>query len=59
MKYHNHILKKVHDYTIDKEMSKDQSYWEIWKDNKCLNRTLCLRSAKDYIDSNYNETYLV
>lgn len=59
MKYHKHILKKVYDEGIDKEMSKDQSYWEIWKDGKLLNFTIGLNCAKEYIDSGYNETYLV
>jgi hypothetical protein len=60
MKYHNHIIKKVYDASIGEDMNKDQSYYEIYdKNNNFINSTLCLGCAKDYIDSGYNETYLV
>lgn len=59
MKYHNHEIVKIKDETIDKEMSKDQCYYAIQKDGKLLGTTILLSGAKDFIDSNYNETYLV
>lgn len=60
MKYHGHIIKKVYEpLLVDPEMQKDQCVYEIYKDNKFLAMTICLGCAKEYIDSNYNETYLV
>lgn len=61
MKYHNHIIQKIYaPLLVDKEMQKDQCYYAIQdKDGKFLANTICLSSAKDYIDSGYNETYLV
>ena len=57
MKYHGHILKKVYDSSIDD--GGDQFYYEIYdKDGKYLNNTLFLQSAKDYIDSGYDDNYL-
>ena len=58
MKYHGHILKKVYDKSIDD--GGDQFYYEIYdKDGKYLTNTLTLWSAKAYVDSNYDENYLV
>ena len=58
MKYHGHILKKVYDSSIDD--GGDPWYYEIYdKDGKYLANTLTLWSAKAYVDSNYDENYLV
>lgn len=57
MKYHNHIIKKV--YTDLGEDNPRFNYtYEIYKDNKYLNTALSLSSAKEYIDTDYNEIYL-
>lgn len=56
MKYHGHEIKKVH-ADLDDWDGKNYIY-EIYKDGKFLADALVLSSAKDYIDSGYNENYL-
>ena len=57
MKYHKHEIKKV--YTDLGEEDKRLNYtYEIYKDGEHIATALTLSTAKDYIDSGYNETYL-
>lgn len=57
MKYHKHEIKKV--YTdLGEERPKDNYTYEIYKDGEYINTALTLSTAKTYIDSEYNETYL-
>lgn len=57
MKYHGHLLKKVYDGGIDDDSHKT-FYYEIYKDGKFINSALTLSTAKEYIDSGYNDNYL-
>ena len=57
MKYHGHIIKKVYEdlgYT-EKKMN---YVYEIYKDGNYINVAWSLGSAKDFIDSGYDQTYL-
>ena len=57
MKYHDHEIKKVP--TDLGEDDKRLNYTcEIYKDGKYINTALTLSTAKTYIDSGYNDTYL-
>lgn len=58
MKYHNCIIKKV--YTDLGEENKRLNYtYEIYnKDGKYINVALTLSSAKEFIDSGFNQIYL-
>lgn len=56
MKYHGHVIKKVN---MDLEDWDGRNYiYEIYKDGKHIANALVLSTAKDYIDSGYNENYL-
>lgn len=57
MKYHKHEIKKVHTDLGEEDPRKNYTY-EIFKDGKYINTALTLSTAKTYIDSDYNETYL-
>lgn len=57
MKYHGHEIKKV--YTdLGEENARDNCTYEIRKDGEYINTALTLSTAKTYIDSGYNDTYL-
>lgn len=57
MKYHNHEIKKVPTDLGEENPRKNYTY-EIYKSGEYINTALTLSTAKDYIDSGYNETYL-
>ena len=57
MKYHNHEIKKV-PTDLGEERAKDNNTYEIYKDGKYIQTALTVSSAKEYIDSGYNENYL-
>lgn len=57
MKYHKHEIKKV--YTdLGEDDPRDNYTYEIYFDGVHIATALTLSTAKTYIDSNYNETYL-
>lgn len=57
MKYHGHEIKKT--FTdLGEEDEKLNYIYEIYKDGEFIMNALTLWSAKEYIDSGYNETYL-
>ena len=56
MKYHGHEIKKV--YGDLEDWGFRFYHYEIYKDGKWIADALTISTAKDYIDSNYNETYL-
>lgn len=56
MKYHKHEIKKVY---ADLDDCDGKNYiYEVYKDGKWIGNALTLSTAKDYIDSGYNENYL-
>lgn len=57
MKYHNHEIKKVHE-DLGEDDERLNYVYKIYKDGKYINEALFLGSAKDYIDSGYDENYL-
>ena len=57
MKYHGHeIIKKPADLGEDEQ--RKNCIYEIRKDGRWVQNALTLSTAKQYIDSGYNETYL-
>lgn len=57
MKYHKHEIRKV--FTdLGEENPRDNFTYEIYKDDVYINTALTLSTAKTFIDSGYNETYL-
>lgn len=56
MKYHGHEIKKAY-ADLDDWDGKNYVY-EIYKEGKWIANALVLSSAKEYIDSGYNENYL-
>lgn len=57
MKYHGHeIIKDYED--LGEENQKDNHVYLIYKDGEYIQTALTLSTAKIYIDSGYNETYL-
>ena len=57
MKYHGHeIVKKQAD--LGEEKKKKNCIYEIYKDGKRLNVALTISTAKEYIDSGYDNNYL-
>ena len=57
MKYHGHeILKTPTD--LGEENPRNDFTYEIYKDGVYIATALTFSTAKTYIDSNYNETYL-
>ena len=57
MKYHHHEIRKVAT-DLGEENPRDNFTYEIYKDGEYINAALTLSTAKCYIDSDYNETYL-
>lgn len=57
MKYHGHEIKKVPE-DLGEENPAMNFVYEIYKDGEFIERALTLSTAKSYIDSDYDETYL-
>jgi hypothetical protein len=57
MKYHGHEIIKVSTDLGEEDPRKNFTY-EIYKDTAYINTALTLSTAKTYIDSDYNDTYL-
>ena len=57
MKYKGHIIKKVHE-DLGEENPKKNCVYEIYKDGEYINTALTIDTAKEYIASGYNDTYL-
>lgn len=57
MKYHNHEIKKV-PTDLGEENPRDNYTYEIYKDGEYIQTALSLSTAKTYIDTDYNESYL-
>jgi hypothetical protein len=57
MKYHNHEIKKVPTDLGEENPCLNFTY-EIYKGGEYINTALTLSTAKEYIDSEYNDTYL-
>lgn len=57
MKYHNHEIRKVATDLGEEDPKLNYTY-EIYKDGEYINTALTLSTAKQYIDSEYDETYL-
>lgn len=57
MKYHKHEIVKV-PTDLGEENPKLNYTYEIYKEGAYINTALTLSTAKDYIDSDYNDTYL-
>lgn len=56
-KYHGHEIKKV-SADLGEDNDRLNCEYEIYKDGKYIQTALTLSSAKEYIDSGYNENYL-
>jgi hypothetical protein len=58
MKYHKHIIKKVYEDLGEWDDRLNYIY-EIYNEKgEYINNALTLDSAKEYIDSDYDESYL-
>ena len=57
MKYHNHIIKKVSTDLGEDDERKNYTY-EIYKDGEYKETALTISTAKQYIDSGYDENCL-
>lgn len=57
MKYHGHEIKKV-PTDLGEESNRLNCTYEIYKDGEYINTALTLSTAKTYIDTGYNDTYL-
>lgn len=57
MKYHGHEIKRVNT-DLGEERGRDNCTYEIYKDGKYIQTALTISTAKEYIDSGYNENYL-
>lgn len=57
MKYHGHEIKKVATDLGEEKASMNYTY-EIYKDGQYIQTALTLSTAKEYIDTGYNENYL-
>jgi hypothetical protein len=57
MKYHGHEIIKV-PADLGEEDSRKNFVYEIYEDCIYINTALTLSTAKEYIDSGYNDTYL-
>ena len=57
MKYKGHIIKKI-SADLGEENPRNNCVYEIYKDGKYINTALTLSTAKDYIYSGYDDTYL-
>ena len=57
MKYHGHeIIKTPTD--LGEENPRKNFTYEIFKNGKYINTALTISTAKTFIDTDYNETYL-
>lgn len=57
MKYHGHEIKRINTDLGESQKSKN-CVFEIYKDDKYIATALTTSTAKEYIDSGYNDTYL-
>ena len=57
MKYHGHEIKKVKT-DLGEARERDNATFEIYKDGEYIQTALTISTAKEYIDSGYNENYL-
>ena len=57
MKYHEHLIQKVPTDLGEEDPRKNVTY-EIYKNGEYINTALTLSTAKTYIDTGYNDTYL-
>ena len=57
MKYHGHEIKKVN-ADLGENDNRKNCVFEIFKDGKYIQTALTISTAKEYIDSDYNENYL-
>lgn len=57
MKYHKHEIKKI-PMDLGEDDPKLNFVYEIYKDNEKINEALTLNSAKNFIDSGYNQIFL-
>ena len=57
MKYHGHEIKRINTDLGESRKSLN-CVFEIYKDGKYITTALTTSTAKEYIDSGYNETYL-
>lgn len=57
MKYHKCEIKKIAT-DLGEEDARLNFTYEIYKDNSYLNTALTLSTAKQYIDSGFNDNYL-
>lgn len=57
MKYHKHEIIKVPTDLGEDDPKLNYTY-KIYKDGEYIQTALTLSTAKDYIDNNYNESYL-
>lgn len=58
MKYHKHEIKKVHTDLGEEDPRLNFTYEIYGEDGRYINTALTLATAKTYIDSGYNDTYL-
>ena len=58
MKYHKHIIKKVYEDLGEWDDRLNYIYEIYNEDGEHLTNALTLNSAKEYIDSDYDENYL-
>ena len=59
MKYHGHEIKpKVEDLGYSGEDKNLNKVYEIYKDGEYINVAWSISTAKDYIDSGYDQRYL-
>lgn len=57
MKYHKHEIRKTPTDLGEYDERKNYTY-EIYKDGNYIQTALTIETAKTYIDTDYNETYL-
>lgn len=57
MKYHDHEIRKV-PADLGEDDPRKNCVYEIYKAGEYINTALTLSTAKTYIDSDYNDTYL-
>lgn len=58
MKYHKHEIRKI-PMDLGEEDERKNCVYEIYDENgKYINVALTIPSAKEFIDSNYNQNYL-
>ena len=57
MKYHGHEIKKVKT-DLGEEDERKNCIYEIYKDGVKIQEALTIGTAKEYIDTGYDENYL-